>query len=318
MKTKYSNRIIKIDRKVNLGNNSSEVKLDYFRDLPCEKDIFKAYFISYKYNIINSEVDIMGAILLKWLLTKKIEIKESYVKILFFKIRTYSIILSDDIVFDNDLENELYSMMKRSSNNNTLNKQDFISFCLNNYDKVLYWFSSIIEYELDEFRKEGISKEVEVTESFGLSQSDFTFLESQFNNSLDQKACELKGLKNFLNDFSKIKDKSSINVKLWEYYLIYAQMFGIADKVIKELGNFYLKTIELPSRNDLKFINKLAYIGVYKSFNLKSRISNASIKGGNSKSVEKAVSKYSAGGGGISIGGGGSGSFGGGSGGGTR
>lgn len=316
MRTKYSNSIIKIDRKVNLGFNYVESKIEYFRDLPCEKDIFRAYFISYKYNIISSEVDIMGAILLKWLLNKNIQVKESQTKILLFKIHKYSIVLNDGVTFDSELENELYSMMKRASNNNVLNKQDFVLFCLNNYEKILYWFSSIIEYELDELKKEGLSKEKEVTESFGLSQSNFTFIESEFSNSLDIKADELKGLKKFLNDFSKIKDKSSINVKLWEYYLIYAQMFGIADRVINELGRFYIKTIDLPSKNDLRFINKLSYIGVYKSFNLRDKIYNQSIKlnGG----AAKAAKNYSSGGGGISIDGGGGGSFGGGIGGGTR
>ena len=42
-----------------------------------------------------------------------------------------------------------------------------------------------------------------------------------------------KGLKNFLNDFGTFSDKELPEIELWEKYLVYANVFGIADKVRK-------------------------------------------------------------------------------------
>lgn len=57
--------------------------------------------------------------------------------------------------------------------------------------------------------------------------------------ALDEKASQLAGLKRFLIDFSNIENRESIQVHLWDEYLIYAQMFGIADKVEIEFSEIY-------------------------------------------------------------------------------
>lgn len=45
-----------------------------------------------------------------------------------------------------------------------------------------------------------------------------------------EEAKKIAGVKKFLLEFSNIKDKSSIEVNLWEEYLMYAQIFGIAKR----------------------------------------------------------------------------------------
>ena len=44
-----------------------------------------------------------------------------------------------------------------------------------------------------------------------------------------------KGLKNFLNDFGRLDEKDLPEIKLWEKYLVYATVFGIATKVQKSM-----------------------------------------------------------------------------------
>ena len=44
-----------------------------------------------------------------------------------------------------------------------------------------------------------------------------------------------KGLYHFLNDMTRMKEKTVIELPLWEKYLVYATAFGIYDKVIKAL-----------------------------------------------------------------------------------
>lgn len=47
------------------------------------------------------------------------------------------------------------------------------------------------------------------------------------------------GLKNYMEDFSLLKEKEIPDLVLWEKYLIYATVFGISDKVVKQLEMVY-------------------------------------------------------------------------------
>lgn len=49
------------------------------------------------------------------------------------------------------------------------------------------------------------------------------------------------GLKNFLKDFSLIKNKKEEELVLWEYYLIYASILGVNVKINDEVINKYVK-----------------------------------------------------------------------------
>ena len=108
---------------------------------------------------------------------------------------------------------------------------------------------------------------------------------------------QLYGLKLFLEEFSNIDTKEAIEVHLWDEYLMFAYLFGIADKVAKQLKNLYPEVIvqENFDYDTIVFVNYVSTRGV----------SAAS-------SARSAAQSYSSGGGGFSSGGGGGGSFGGG------
>ena len=50
----------------------------------------------------------------------------------------------------------------------------------------------------------------------------------------NEDAKELYGLFKYLKDYSLIKDRYPLEVKLWNEYLVFASLFGIAEKVSKE------------------------------------------------------------------------------------
>ena len=52
-------------------------KVSYFRDIPCNGDIYEAYFIATLYNLNKRESDLLGAVLLKWILEGKISMLEN-------------------------------------------------------------------------------------------------------------------------------------------------------------------------------------------------------------------------------------------------
>ena len=49
-----------------------------------------------------------------------------------------------------------------------------------------------------------------------------------------ERVREVFGLKKFLQDFTLIQDRGAVEVKLWNQYLIFASLFGIADQVYKD------------------------------------------------------------------------------------
>ena len=71
-----------------------------------------------------------------------------------------------------------------------------------------------------------------------------TYYAFLIKDSLKEEAIHLAGLKKFLNEFSRIKEKKVIEVKLWKEYLIFAQIFSIAKEVAKQFKNLYPELIE--------------------------------------------------------------------------
>ena len=55
----------------------------------------------------------------------------------------------------------------------------------------------------------------------------------------DELSRRWKGLKNYMEDFSLLKDKEVPDLILWEQYLVYATAFGISKKVIEQLKVVY-------------------------------------------------------------------------------
>ena len=111
------------------------------------------------------------------------------------------------------------------------------------------------------------------------------------------EAKELKGLKKFLEEFTLIDKREAIEVALFEEYLMFAQILGIADKVSKQFKKLYPDIIQNYNYDfdDVFLIYAISSSGISKANTAKSR-----------------AESYSSGGGGFSSGGGGGGSFGGG------
>ncbi|MCL2859594.1 MAG: DUF2207 domain-containing protein [Oscillospiraceae bacterium] len=255
----------------------------YFRDIPCKGDIFRAYFIAYNYNLMKNKADFLGAILLKWLKDGKIKVEKRTVGKILHKQET-CIILDSSSTFDMPSENELHLNLYEASGDGVLEPNEFKKWCIVNYTKVSKWFDDILIYERDRLVTENTITETE--------SGIFKFKKYVVDSSLKNEAIELKGLKNYLKNYTLIKDREAIEVTLLEEYLMLAQMFGIAKEVSKEFEKLYPKIIEENNYNfnyaDVLFISSFAYIA-----------------------SAAQIASYAGGGGGFSAGGGGFGSFGG-------
>ncbi len=270
-----------------------KAKYQYYRDLPCNKDIFRAYWVATSYDLIINETCFLGAILLKWTKENVIKLDKKTEGVIFKKEET-AIILGDKNQLKLDLEKKLYDMIYEASIDGILESKEFEKWCKNHYSKILGWFDEVIDYETEQLVLEGkCKKQVIKTYKF------FSTIVYEVDPIMKEEAEQLLGLKHFLNDFSNLSKTHPIEVFMWEEYLMFAQILGMAKQVAKEFKKIYPDEISDLSINTVIFINDISYSGMTAANDAKSR-----------------AEAYSSGGGGFSSGGGGGGSFGGGGGGG--
>ena len=112
-----------------------------FRDIPCNKDIYYVNTLIKLNNFGYKESNILGAIILKWVRTDKIGFKNE--KTGLFNKETSVIDLTKEVTFDNDLEKELFDMMKIASKDGLLEAREFERWSSNNYSKFLDLFKKI-------------------------------------------------------------------------------------------------------------------------------------------------------------------------------
>lgn len=272
--------------------------VEYFRDIPCDKDIFKAYYIAHQYGLTKNKTDVLGAIILKWLKESLITIQQKETGMIFKKENTVVVLneTNPENILD-EKEQELFIMLYEASKDGYLENKEFEKWCSRSYSKILSWFDEIIKREKEKLANEGL-----ITIEEKVTLKIFKSKVYTATPKLKQEAIKLAGLKRYLNEYTLIKDRQAIEVQLFEEYLIFAQIMGIAKKVAKEFKDLYPEIIEqsnFTSYDNIVFIHTCSSRGITQANIAKSR-----------------AESYSSGGGGFSSGGGGGGSFGGGGGGG--
>ena len=283
-----NNNLKKNNFKKNISKGKFPRDLGYYRDIPCNQDIYYAFFIADSYKLNKKDADFLGAVLLDWVKKGYISIEKREEKSLFkTKEETY-IKLNRYALTNKDLESKIYNYMYSASKDGLLEAEEFEKYCKEHYESILDWFDQVISEQKDIC----IEKKLLIVE-----KKMFTnYLET---NDIYEEAKKLAGLKKFFEDFASMEDKSAIEVHLWDYYLQYAQIFGIADKVAAEFKKLYPDVIKDLDYANVIFINTFSHNAMQSA----------------SSAYDRANS-YSSGGGGFSSGGGGGGSFGGGGGGG--
>lgn len=215
--------------------------INYTREIPNWVNLETAYSsLYYNSNIKKKDLKkgIIGAFLLKWYYNDNIIITNSSNSV-------FNIDLKDGSFEKTKREQELYDMLKQAAgSNNTLDSNELKTWSKNNINAMELWYSRL--------------------------------LFNSFESDLKQEAEILLGLKNFLLDYSLIDERSHIEVKVWESYLIYAQLLGITDKVNAEFKKLYpddtgkLLQLDIKKRNGIQidYIEVIIYILLIFSFPL--------------------------------------------------
>lgn len=182
-------------------------------------------------------------------------------------------------------------MFSLASTQGILEKKALENYAKKNYEKYLRVLSDIKDTKIKELKEQGhIYKRKNRKECQYVNvMDDYLYEESK----------KLYGLKLFLEEFTNIKEKEAIEVKLWDQYLMFAYIFGIADKVAKQFKNLYPEIVsEMQNTYSNLDFDTILYI---------NRISYSSVSSASS-ARNQARSYSSGGGGGGSFGGGGGGS----------
>lgn len=272
--------------------------INMFRDIPCDKDIFKFYYLSKKIGLVNDDdrSGLVAAILLRWIQRGYIEFeKEEVRQFLFFKKDGYSVDLDKGIPVENRLEEDLLSFFKEAAGSNKILETDeFEDWCQENYEEIDDWFEEIDKYIENDLRNRGLlTLETTYTHFIGIKFSHDT---DTYDASIREEMEHILGLKKFLEEMSLIDEKEVIEVKLWEEYLIIASILGIADKVQKQLGRL-CPTFNEESSLDTVYTMHMVHMFSHNSMYASQQASRSSGMGGSSS--------FGGGGGGFSGGGGG-------------
>ena len=280
--------------KYKFGEAGKKIKMkeiNMFRDIPCKKDVFRAYFIAQAYSLNKNNTDFLGTLFLKWIYEDKISIRKEIKKKLFKEKEVTSLVLNENVTFDNGSEKEIFDLLYKVSGDGILENNEFEKYARNDYKKIEKWFDSAEAYGRDLYSQDGL-----------VTKSGCKYL---IDDKVKSDAIELAGLKKYLLEFASMDTKEAIEVKLWKEYLMFAQIFGIAGKVAAQFKKLYPEVISDMCNNNVDIGDVIL-------------INNMSTTFARTVSIARsAAENYSSGGGGFNVGGGGGGSFGGG-GGGTR
>ena len=137
-------------------------------------------------------------------------------------------------------EKDLYDMLKEASGADViLQDKEFSRWSAKHTSRVNKWVSQV--------KAEGSSQ----LKADGYLRAD------KFTESGQAEARNVVGFKKFLDDFTIIGERASQEVALWHEYLIFASLYGIAEKVAKELKDINPQAFEQMMVYDYPTMNEV-------------------------------------------------------------
>ena len=194
---------------------------EWYRDIPVEGDLFAAFYaLEYgkRFAIQPSAKNLIGALFLRWILNKDITVVADPKS-----TKRVNLSFEADTSFPNDVEDALYRFARAASGENLiLEKNEFERWSRKNYAKMTAWPDRAKARGKNWFKvKHYIVRGTQTTEEGAL------------------EARHVIEFKNFLKDFTLSNKREAVEVGLWKDYLVFAQLYGIADKVAEQFKKLY-------------------------------------------------------------------------------
>ena len=202
---------------------------DWYRDAPLNGDLFAAYYVLHHGQRFGADPSDMsrfiGALFLSWVMDGKVKVIPDGKRV--------NLEFGGDHVFSGEVEGDLYLMAEEASGENLiLEKGEFEKWSKRHYTEFTGWTT----------RADSQGKS-------NLYAANLLIGSSAMGPEAQAKLRQLIGFKNFLKDFTLVPEREVGEVRLCKSYLIYAQLFGVADKVSAQLQKLYPADMEQFARN---------------------------------------------------------------------
>ena len=204
---------------------------EWFREAPLGGNLFASSYVldnGWRFAGPASSKNLIGALFLRWILDGKVKAMPDP-----DKPKRVNLAFTPGLTFDDDVEGALYNMAVEASGGNLLLESgEFEKWSEKHYKQFLAW--------PDRAKARGRSL---------LHERNLLQHGSTTNKDGQEQACRVVEFKNFLNDFTLSKERGAGEVGLWKDYLVFAQLYGIADKVAEQFQKLYPKEFEELSRS---------------------------------------------------------------------
>ena len=200
-----------ITRKNILGSRKPDIQ--WFRDVPMDGDLEASYYILEKLGEVRKDNSLASAMILRMIHRGVLSVSKD-------RNDRIEISFNDaaDVACLSMGERSLLDMMKAASGSDRiLQHKEFSRWSGRHTSQVNSWVSGIGGNAVKNLNSKSYAKG------------------TKFQPEGQRKARETLGFKKFLEDFTLSKERTTVEVNVWQEYLVFASLFGIADKVAKEL-----------------------------------------------------------------------------------
>lgn len=227
-----------VKRKNEIKNFSKQV--GYFRDVPNDGKIEISHYLAQSFDVANNESLIIGALILSMINTGCIEPEKDESVGLFGKVKE-SVNLRLVRKPETASELALYNLLTVSAGEDgVLQEKELEKYSYKNPEKINSVVDNVKKIGQQSFAALG-----------GFTNGAGNWIKD-LSDTGKQELSEVIGLKKYLDDFTLISERKIDETVIWKEYLIYATLFGIADKVMEQLKRIYpeiLPELETYNRN---------------------------------------------------------------------
>jgi len=239
-------------------------KIDgWYRDIPLEGNLHAAEYLLAKgkrFEISAPANNIIGAFFLRWVMNGLVKVQPDPKS-----SKRVNLSFMADTSGSDDIEEDLFQMARSASGDNLiLEKGEFEKWSTKNYKKLTAWPDRSVARGKSWFKNKGYFVKDGVCSTEGA-----------------QQACHLIEFRNFLKEFTLSDQREAIEVKMWKDYLVYAQLFGMADKVARQFKKLYPAQFDQLAKESGIDTNTLLYTMLWTN-NMSTRaFNNAAGRAGN-------------------------------------
>ena len=200
---------------------------EWFREAPMDGNLFASSFVldnGWRFPTgQTSSHGLIGAFFLRWILDGKVKVLPDT-----NSTKRVNLDFSQEPDIQDDVELALYNMAREAAGSNKLLESgEFEKWSERNFKRVTAWPT----------RAQARGR--------GYMQDKHYFVHGLTTNADGaREASHVVEFKNFLNDFTLSKERGAVEVGLWKDYLVFAQLYGIADKVATQFQKLFPKEFQ--------------------------------------------------------------------------